>query len=180
MKLEMVSEPQAPFTGQGEPIMRFIIFVSLCLAFLTACDGGRSSGGKNVPVDQVPPAVRATADKAVPGVQWEKAKTETEQGQEIYELEGRDSTNRKVEVEVTPEGALVEAETEVPLEEVPLVVREALKARLPNFKPEEVESVTKGIGSAGYEFEGRDERNKRIEVFISADGTQATVEENDD
>lgn len=158
--------------------MRFIIFVSLCLAFLTACDGGRSSGGKNVPVDQVPPAVRATADKAVPGVKWEKA--ETEQGQAIYELKGHDPTNRKVKVEATPEGALVEAEIEIPLEEVPLVVREALKARLPNFKPEEVESVTKGIGSAGYEFDGRDERDEKIEVFISADGTQVTVEENDD
>lgn len=160
--------------------MRFIIFVSMCLALLTACDGGRSSGEKNVPVDQVPPAVRATADKAVPGVKWEKAETETEQGQAIYELKGHDPTNRKVEVEVTPDGALVEAEIEIPLEEVPLVVREALKARLLNFKPEEVESVTKGIGSAGYEFEGRDERNKKIEVFISADGTQVTVEENDD
>jgi hypothetical protein len=88
--------------------------------------------------------------------------------------------NREVEVEVTPEGALVEAETKIPLEEVPIVVREALKARLPNLKPEEVESVTKGIGPAGYEFDGRDEKNKKIEVFISADGTQVTVEEDDD
>jgi len=160
--------------------MRIIIFSLLCLASLIGCDGAGRSTEKKVPVDQVPPAVRATADKAVPGVKWEKAETETEQGQAIYELKGRDSSNREVEVEVTPEGALVEAETEIPLEEVPIVVREALKARLPNFKPEEVESVTKGIGPSGYEFEGRDERNKKIEVFISTDGTQVTLEEDSD
>jgi hypothetical protein len=160
-------------------IMRFIIYGSLCLAALAGCDGSGGSTEKNVPLDQVPPAVRATADKALPGVQWKTAKTKTENSQAVYELKGRDSTNREVEVEVTPEGRLVEAETEIPLEEVPVVVREALKARLPNFKPEKIESVSKGIGSSGYEFEGRDEANNNIEVFISADGTQVTVEEYD-
>jgi len=161
-------------------IMRSIICGLLYLAALAGCEGSGSSTEKSVPLDQVPPAVRTTADKALPGVQWKTAKTETENGQAIYELKGRDSANREVEVEVTPDGMLVEAETDVPLEEVPVTVREALKARLPNFKPEEVESVTKGIGSSGFEFEGRDEANKKIEVFISADGTQVTVEEDGD
>jgi hypothetical protein len=160
--------------------MRFITFGLLCLVSLNGCDGSASSGEKKVRLDQVPPAVRATADKAVPGVQWEKAAMETEKGQAFYELKGHDSSNRKVEVEVTPEGTLVEAETEIPLEEVPIVAREALKAKLPNFKPDGVESVTKGIGPAGYEFDGRDERNNKIEVFVSADGTQVTVQEDDD
>ncbi|HYE34622.1 PepSY domain-containing protein [Methylocaldum sp.] len=158
--------------------MRFIIFGLLSLGSLVGCNG--RSTEQNVPLEQVPPAVRAAADKAVPGVKWEKAETETEKGQAIYEMKGRDSLNREVEVEVTPEGTLVEAETEIPLEEVPIVVREALKARFPNFKPEEIESVAKGVGSGGYEFEGRDERNKKIEVFISADGSQVTVEEDSD
>jgi len=160
--------------------MRAIVFGLLCLVGLIGCNGAGRPTEKNVPLDQVPPAVRATADKTVPGVKWEKAETETEQGQAVYELKGRDSSNREVEVEVTPEGTLVEAETEIPLEEVPIVVREALKARLPNFKPEEIESVSKGIGPSGFEFEGRGERNKKIEVFISADGSQVTVEEDSD
>ncbi|MGX2039167.1 PepSY domain-containing protein [Methylocaldum sp. MU1018] len=160
--------------------MRFIILGLLGLAGLAGCDGSGGSAEKNVSLDQLPPAVRTTADKAVPGVKWEKAETETERGQAIYELKGFDSSNRKVEVEVTPEGTLIEAETEVPLEEVPIVVREALKARQPNFKPEEIESVTKGVGPSGYEFEGRDEGNKKIEIFVSADGSQVTVQEADD
>ncbi|CAI8942384.1 conserved protein of unknown function [Methylocaldum szegediense] len=161
-------------------IMRFVICGLLYLAALAGCESSGSSTEKNIPLNQVPPAVRATADRALPGVQWKTAKTETENGQQIYEMKGRDSADRAVEVEVTPDGTLVEAETEVPLEEVPVTVREALKSRLPNFKPEAVESVTKGIGSSGYEFEGLDEAKKMIEVFVSADGTQVTVEEEED
>jgi uncharacterized membrane protein YkoI len=135
---------------------------------------------QKVDLGSLPAAAKEAADQAVPGAKWEKASKETEKGETVYEIEGDDAQGRDVEVEVTADGKVLQVETEIAMSEVPGVVTDALKAKLPKFKPEEVKSIAKEGKVVSYEFEGDDEKGKEIEVYVDADGKTVKVEEGDD
>jgi hypothetical protein len=148
--------------------------------FIAALSGTVGAGEKerSVRLGDVPPEVKAAADKAVPGAKWRSAEQETDKGQTIYELKGKGAEkDREVEVEVTPDGKLLQTEIEVPLKEVPDVVRNTLKTRWPDFKPKEVKAVTRQDGTQGYEFEQSKAGGKEFEVFISGDGKTVDLQE---
>jgi hypothetical protein len=150
------------------------------LALALNMPAGAAEQEKKISLKDVPEAVRATADKAVPNAKWEKAEQEIENGQPIYELKGKvPDKNREFEVEVTPDGKLIQIEVEIDQDEVPEAVRNTLKARYPNFKPKEVKSVTREGAASGYEFEGpgATDEGKELEVFISGDGQTVNVRE---
>jgi hypothetical protein len=134
---------------------------------------------KKISLDKLPPEIKAAADKAVPGAKWHSAEQETEKGGVRYELKGKGPDNIPVEVEIAPDGTLIETEVEVPLKEVPEVVRNKLKSGWPDFKPKEVQAVTREGKASGYEFEGPYRKGKELEVFISGDGNIVEVEEED-
>ena len=135
---------------------------------------------QKVDLGSLPAAAKEAADTAVPGAKWEKASKETEKGETVYEIEGDDAQGRDVAVEVTADGKVLQVETEIAMSEVPGVVTDALKAKLPKFKPEEVKSIAKEGKVVSYEFEGDDEKGKEIEVDVDADGQTVKVEEGDD
>jgi hypothetical protein len=139
---------------------------------------GAAEKERSIPLSDIPPEIKAAADKAVPGAKWHSAEQETDKGQTIYELKGKDAEkDREVEVEVTPDGKLLQTEVEVPLNEIPDAVRSTLKNRWPDFKPKEVKAVTRQDGTQGYEFEESKAGGKEFEVFISGDGKTVDVQE---
>ena len=70
----------------------------------------RASDDKEaVPLDEVPALVKQAAVDAVPGFLLERAFRETEDGLVMYDLEGTADAKR-VEVEVTAEGKVLEIE----------------------------------------------------------------------
>jgi hypothetical protein len=153
---------------------------SAAIALALNAPAGAAEREKEISLKDVPAAVRATADKAVPNAKWEKAEQEVENGQPIYELKGKvPDKNREFEVEATPDGKLIQIEVEIDYDEVPDPVRNTLKARYPNFKPKEVKSVTREGEASGYEFEGPGAKGmgKELEVFISGDGQTVNVRE---
>lgn len=62
-----------------------------------------------IALDQVPAAVRTAAETAVPGLVLKSAETEREEGALHYCLEGT-AAGEKVEVEVGPDGRVLEVE----------------------------------------------------------------------
>ncbi|MGZ8219125.1 PepSY domain-containing protein [Methylomagnum sp.] len=133
---------------------------------------------RKISLSDLPPDVKAAADKAVPGAKWHSAEQETGKGGVHYELKGKGIENdREVEVEVMPDGKLLQTEIEVPMKEVPEPVRAAFKERWPDSKPKEVKAVTRQNGASGYEFEEARGLGKEFEVFISGDGKTVEVKE---
>jgi hypothetical protein len=161
-------------------MFKIVSITGLALLGLLMVPARSDEERQKVDLGSLPAAVREAADKAVPGAKWEKAFKETEKGKVIYAIKGDDAKGRDVEVEITADGKVLEVETEIAMSEVPEVVINALKAKLPKFKPEEVESVAKEDKVVGYEFKGDDEKDEDIEVYVSADGKTVKVEEDED
>jgi uncharacterized membrane protein YkoI len=62
--------------------------------------------GRRVELSSVPAAAMATAHKQI-GPNITEAKQERQNGQMVYELEGRDSANKERSVHVTADGKLI-------------------------------------------------------------------------
>jgi hypothetical protein len=131
-----------------------------------------------VPLARVPAKVRKGADSAAPKVKWEAAYRTKEDGHTHYELEGSDAKGREVVVTLTEEGELVEIETEIPLRDVPDVVRDAIKARWPRFKMSAAFEIRKDGKVTGYDLEGKRPADKHeIGLSVSADGKEIEIDE---
>jgi len=63
-----------------------------------------------IPLDEVPDAVVRAAMEAVPGIELVSAEIEEENGETLYELEGM-LDGERYEIEITPEGEVIEIET---------------------------------------------------------------------
>jgi uncharacterized membrane protein YkoI len=150
----------------------------LSLGMLIAATGACSrspSGAERVSLDKVPAVAKAAADKAIPGVHWEKAEKERENGKMVYELKGRDPKGKKVKVEVSPDGNHVTVEENVSLDAVPGVVKAEADKAIPGVTWKAAEQETEG-GKVVYELKGLDPKGKRVKVEVSRDGKQVTVE----
>ncbi len=62
-----------------------------------------------IPLSEVPPAVMAAAQQAVPGIVIEDAELEEEDGQTVYELSGT-ADGREYEIEISGTGEILEVE----------------------------------------------------------------------
>lgn len=72
-------------------------------------EDGDEGDEQRIALDQLPAAVKKAAEAAVPGLALKSAETETEQGVLHYCLEGT-AGGEKVEVEVSPDGKVLEVE----------------------------------------------------------------------
>jgi len=94
-------------------------------------------------------------------------------GHPLYQVRGTNGRGHKIELEVTSAGRIIEVEEHgIPLDEVPSAVTEALEARMPSFKPTQVEAIyqVEKEQPVTYGFEGQDADGRKVEVYISADG----------
>jgi hypothetical protein len=66
---------------------------------------------KEVPLSEVPPEALEAAHGAVDGITITEAEMEKEDGQTIYVFEG-EASGKEYEIEVTPEGKVLEVEEE--------------------------------------------------------------------
>ena len=152
-------------------------FRVLALAGVLAFACGTVHGeDEEVGLEAVPVAARRAAGRAVPDAKWAKAWKVAEPGPASYELSGSDASGDDVGVTVTAAGEVTEVEHEIELTRVPKVVRAALRAKLPKFKPQEALSVRRAGQIVGYTFEGK-QGAEELDIFVSADGK--TVEEED-
>jgi hypothetical protein len=113
-------------------------------------------------------------------VKWTDAIEKVEDGKTVYEVSGSDLRDRESNVLFASDNE-VTIRTETELSEVPAVVSDALKAKLPEFQAERVQSVTENGKLAAYLFiRGEDTDGEEMEVKVSADGKTVTVDDDDD
>lgn len=118
--------------------------------------------------------------RALPQVKWTEATETVEDGETTYEVSGTDLNDRETDAFFTSDGQAT-IHTDRELSEVPGVVSDALKAKLPTFQSQRVRSVTENGKLAAYLFirsEGTDD--EEMEVKVSPDGKTVTIVDEDD
>lgn len=151
--------------------------VSLCLVVVGLWCVTASSAGE-VALDEVPEAVKQAALAAMPGIELVEAEVEQERQGMVYELEGT-LDGKRYEIEVTSDGTVLEVELEedeeIPVTELPQLVRQAAEKALPGAELIEAEIVRPASGMA-YEIEARQD-GKEYEILVGADGRLLGIEE---
>jgi hypothetical protein len=159
---------------------RAIILGMALLALGAVGFGCATADPKPVAVVALPTEVRDALERAsqvyaepLKGAKWSEAVMLTGSNHPIYQVRGTNDRGHAIEAEVTRAGRVIEVEERgIPLDEVPVAVREALNSRVPQFQPKQVEAIYQA-GNASpvcYGFEGTDATGKEVEVYISADG----------
>jgi hypothetical protein len=118
--------------------------------------------------------------RTLPQVKWTEATETVEDGKTTYEVSGTDLKDRESNAFFNSDGQAT-IHTDQELSEVPGVVSDALKAKLPTFQPERVQSVTENGKLVAYLFvrsEGTDD--EEMEVTVSVDGKTVTVGDEDE
>jgi len=90
---------------------------------------------------ELPLAVADAVKAAFPKAKIGEAKLEKECGLDVYEVELKLEDESEVEVEVAPDGTIVEIETEIAQKDAPPAVVEAVQAAAPDAKIEEVKKI---------------------------------------
>lgn len=128
----------------------------------------------------MPKHVRQALDRALKvypeplqGARWSKAYCTRGSDHPVYQVQGTNADGRKVELEVTSAGRIIEVEEHgISITRVPTVVQDALKSKFPRFEPKHIEAIyqLEKLVPVCYGFEGRDSDGREIEIYISADG----------
>lgn len=128
-----------------------------------------------VPVRELPRAVRRAVEKKFPGAEIERAERETDDGKTVFEVTLEAEDDQDIDVELTPDGKILEIEREISVSKLPEAVRETLSKRYPGAKVRKVEAISRG--------DGEDERYEVLlsaEVVLTAKGKVVKDEDEDD
>ncbi|RUL84369.1 outer membrane protein assembly factor BamD [Tautonia sociabilis] len=90
--------------------MRRIVPLVATLALVIGCGEGREEDETVVPIDQLPPAVLKAAQEKLPGVTFDSAWKEEEDGQVAYEVRGKAKDGKIRDAKVTPDGRVLEVD----------------------------------------------------------------------
>ena len=153
---------------------------------------------KEVLIDEVPPAVKATILAEANGAPIQEIEMETEDGKTVYEAEVI-IDGQEVDIVVAPDGTLLgketedddeddddegddddEIEEEISLDDVPEVVKATMLKEAAGAEIEEVVKETEDgqvVYEAEFEVDGQE-----IEIEVATDGTllEREIEEDDD
>jgi hypothetical protein len=124
------------------------------------------------------PKPLADAVKPLTGAKWTKAVEKTGEDETTLEAVGTDAKGHELTVTVTGDGRST-VRTALELGEVPAVVSDALKAKLPMYRPHSVASVAEQ-GVLIYVFQGEEKEDEGMKVSVSADGQTITIGNDDD
>jgi hypothetical protein len=149
-----------------------LVLLALAVAGAGCTPGTPRNGTEESDPSALPQEVRNAVDRAaevypqpLSGARWSKVFVLKKSDHPLYQLQGTNDRNNKVEMEVTGAGRVLEVEEHgIPMDDVPAAVRKALEDRRPGFKPTQVEAIYQGG------FEAKDAGGKTIEVYLSADG----------
>ena len=131
-------------------------------------------------VAALPQEVRAALDRAarvypqpLSGARWSEVHLLGGIDHPVFQVRGTNGRGNKIELEVTGAGRVIEVEEHgIPVSEVPGAVTDALKTRMPDFTPTQVEAIYQAERGqpVSFGFEGKDPAGRKKEVYISADG----------
>ncbi len=130
---------------------------------------------KKIERKDLPPAVEKTVVAESQGATIKGFSQEKENGQLNYEAELTVNGHSK-DILINPNGAVVEIEEQVPLESLPMAVKEVLQTKAGTGKILKVESLTKHGKLVAYEAVVQN-AGKKKEIQVGPDGEQLAHEE---
>jgi uncharacterized membrane protein YkoI len=125
--------------------------------------------------DQLPDAVRKTADEQSKGAMVRGYNKETENGQLEYEVEMTVKGHSK-DVSIAPDGRVLEVEEEVSLDSLSPQVTKGLEAKASGATIKKVESLTKNGKIVAYEAQLA-KAGKHSEIQVGPEGNPLDHEE---
>jgi uncharacterized membrane protein YkoI len=146
---------------------RFAVGMTLMLGLFFAVSQSLAKE-KQLKKSELPPAVQATADEQSKGATVVGYASEVEDGKLQYEVETT-VNGRTRDVTIAPNGAVLEVEEQVDLNELPAAVREGLKKKADTGTITKVESLTKHGALVAYEAQVK-KGNKKFEVQVGPAG----------
>jgi hypothetical protein len=141
---------------------------ALVLCILLSFSAIGSAKDKPLTKSQLPLPVRKTADEQSKGATVRGYSSEVENGKLEYEVQ-LTVNGRSRDVTIAPDGHVLEVEDEVPQDELPAPVREAIQKRAGSATVLKVESLTKGGKLVAYEAHVRNGA-KRSEIQVGPNG----------
>jgi uncharacterized membrane protein YkoI len=146
--------------------------VLAALGLFVIAGAGRADE-KKIPLDQVPKVVLDAVKARFADAKVTKAETETEEGKTIYEI-AITHKGQKIEVEVSPEGKILEYEKQIDPKDMPKAAGDALQGKYPQASYKRVEEVTKVTDGeeklAYYEVLLVTTEKKKYEVLVTPEG----------
>jgi hypothetical protein len=124
----------------------------------------KSAGGSNA----CPEAVTQSVIRELPGATIRSCKAEKEEGHDQFEVK-LEQGGLKIEVDVTPDGRVLQTETIIALTEVPANVMAAFSAKYPGAKSTRAEKQVRTGKGTFYEIKF-DAQPKAKEATFSEDG----------
>ncbi len=155
----------------------------LALAATVMLAGIGRADEEKIALDKLPKAVVEAVKKRFPKAEMVEAAKETEDGKTEYEVTIKDGET-KIDVMLTPEGAITLIEKQIAVKDLPKAVAEAIEAKYPKatYKvAEEMTKVTDGKEAiAYYEVLLVTADKKTIEVEVAPDGKIIKTEDKKD
>lgn len=131
-----------------------------------------SEDDDDIPVQQanLPAPVQATVSRQSSGATIHGLSKSTEDGRLTYELELVMADGHRKDMDIAPDGAVLEVEEQIELAKVPEVARAAIQGTAGSRTIRRVEAVSRGDGTlVGYEV-GVSDGAQRSEFRVGADG----------
>ncbi len=117
-----------------------------------------------------PPAVTDTIAKTFPKSKIRKCKAEHEHGRDQFEVKLIKGDGAKAEVDVAPDGKILQIEEKVSVDKLPSPVVKAFSAKYPKAKVDAAEKQTPAEGAASYELAFATGSGRK-EATFTEDGT---------
>lgn len=127
-------------------------------------------------LSEVPATILEVASHYAPDAKWDSAGTDfdTQLMAAEYEIAGKGADGAAIEVDVSPEGALHEIETEINADAVPAEVMALVERYLPGFAPSLIEHSARPNNVSFYEFEGMVD-GREVDIEVNAAGTEIII-----
>jgi putative PepSY-like beta-lactamase-inhibitor len=133
------------------------LFVSMALFTVAACTHEPSANtrtvAKSAAAPVCPAAVTTSIAKEFPGATTTRCKPEHEDGRDQYEVKVVKSSGEKVEVDVAPDGVILQTEQAIPLDQIPARVMTAFGAKYPGAKAMRAEKQVRTGAGTFYEIQ---------------------------
>jgi hypothetical protein len=123
-----------------------------------------------------PAAVTSAVAKAYPDRSLASCKHEVEDGREQFEVRLTRKAGGLLELDVSPDGKILQTEEKVDLKDVPDAVMKAFAAKYPKAKATSAEREVHADGSTYFELGFVGDKGKRQEATFSIDGKLVEVE----
>jgi hypothetical protein len=179
-KTDPVAAPDPRRWRDLQFVLLGVVLLALVLAGLGQSGVGQRTRAEGLDKTALPKEISAALDRAarmysqpLNGARWSDVHTLSGTDHPLYQLQGTNGRGNKIEIEVTSAGRIIEVEEHgIPLDEVPGVVFQALRAKAPQFKLDRAEAIYQNGGAQPvcYGFEGTTADGKKREIYISADG----------